>query len=55
MPECGRYVGIKIEEEDIPFEEKMKNYSEELSKLLKEEKELTGKIAEVFKELGWKI
>lgn len=51
----GRYVGVKLEEEDIPFEEAMKNYSEELSKLLKEEKELTGKIAEVFKELSWKI
>ncbi|MGC8734151.1 MAG: N-6 DNA methylase, partial [bacterium] len=36
----GRYVGIKIDEEDEPFEEKMKRYSEELSKLLKEEEEL---------------
>jgi len=51
----GRYVGIKIDEEDEPFEEKMKRYSEELSKLLKEEEELNYKIKEVFKALGWKI
>lgn len=51
----GRYVGIKIEEDDISFEEKMKSYSEELARLLKEEEELTGKIREVFKALGWEI
>ena len=51
----GRYVGIKIDEEDEPFEEKMKRYSGELSKLLKEEEELTYKIKEVFKALGWEI
>ena len=51
----GRYVGIKIDEEDEPFEEKMKIYSEELSKLLKEEEELTYKVKEVFKALGWEI
>jgi len=43
------YVGIKLEEDETPFEEKMKVYSEELSKLLKEEKELTEKVKEVFK------
>ena len=51
----GRYVGIKIEEDEFPFEEKMKNYSEELSKLLKEEEELTKKVKEVFKALKFKI
>jgi len=51
----GRYVGIKIDEEDEPFEEKMKRYSEELSKLLAEEKDLTEKVKEVFRALGWEI
>ncbi|MCM8811200.1 MAG: SAM-dependent methyltransferase, partial [Candidatus Omnitrophica bacterium] len=51
----GRYVGIKIEEDEIPFEEKMKSYSEELSKLLKEEEELTQKVKEVFKALNFEI
>ncbi|MCM8772643.1 MAG: type I restriction-modification system subunit M [Candidatus Omnitrophica bacterium] len=51
----GRYVGVKLEEEDIPFEEAMKNYSEELSKLLEEEEKLKEKIKEVFKALGWEI
>jgi len=52
----GRYVGIGgDEEEDIPFEEKMKKYSEELSKLLKEEKELTDKVKEIFKALGFQV
>lgn len=51
----GRYVGIKIDEKDEPFEEKMKKYSEELSKLLSEEKELTEKVKKVFKELGWEL
>jgi len=51
----GRYVGIKLEEDDTPFEEKMKTYSEELSKLLKEEEELTEKVKEVFKALGWEV
>jgi len=51
----GRYVGIKIDEEDEPFEEKIKRYSEEYSKLLKEEEKLNYKIKEVFKALGWEI
>ncbi|MCM8765951.1 MAG: SAM-dependent methyltransferase, partial [Candidatus Omnitrophica bacterium] len=51
----GRYVGIKLEEEEIPFEEKMKSYSEELAKLLSQEKELTEKVKEVMEGLGWKI
>ena len=33
----------------------MKNYSEELSKLLKEEEELTKKIKEVFKALKFEV
>lgn len=49
----GRYVGIKFEsEEDEPFEEKMKGYYAELTKLLEEERELNKKITEVFKALG---
>jgi len=51
----GRYVGIKLDEDETRFEEKMKVYSEELSKLLKGEEELTEKISEVFKALGWKL
>jgi len=51
----GRYVGIKMDEDDEPFEEKMKRYSEELSELLKQEAELTEKVREVFETLGWKI
>ena len=51
----GRYVGIKIDEEDESFEEKMKAYSEELSRLLTEEEELTQKIKEVFDALGWRL
>lgn len=51
----GRYVGIKLDEDDTPFEEKMKTYSEELKKLLKEEEELKEKVKEVFKALGFKV
>jgi len=51
----GRYVGIKLEEDETPFEEKMKAYSEELSKLLKEEEELTKKVKEVFEALNFKV
>ena len=51
----GRYVGIKMDEDETPFEEKMKSYSAELSKLLKEERKLTKKVKEVFKALGWEI
>jgi len=51
----GRYVGIKLDEEDIPFEEKMAEYSKEMAELLSKESELTDKIKEVFKDLGWGI
>ncbi|HOP86937.1 MAG TPA: N-6 DNA methylase, partial [Syntrophorhabdaceae bacterium] len=44
----GRYVGIKLDEEDIPFEEKMAEYSREMAKLLKKEAELTERVKEVF-------
>ncbi|MFA4647744.1 hypothetical protein P8X24_10955 [Pyrococcus kukulkanii] len=33
------------------FEEKMREYSEEMTKLLKDEEELTAKVKEVFKAL----
>ncbi|PMQ01210.1 MAG: restriction endonuclease subunit M [Dictyoglomus sp. NZ13-RE01] len=52
----GRYVGIKLNnEEDETFEEKMQAYSSELSNLIREERELTEKIKEVYKSLGWEI
>ncbi|MDL1969738.1 MAG: type I restriction-modification system subunit M [Candidatus Desulfofervidaceae bacterium] len=51
----GRYVGIKIEDDGIPFEKKMEEYSQRLRLLLKEEEELTKKVQEVFKALGWEI
>ena len=51
----GRYVGIKLEEDEIPFEEKMKEYSTQLAELLKEEEKLSKKIKEVFKALGWEV
>ncbi len=51
----GRYVGIKLEEDDEPFEEKMKTYSQELSNFLKEEEQLTKKVKDVFKGLGWNL
>jgi len=51
----GRYVGIKLDEEDISFEEKMSQYSKELSELLRKEAELNEKIREVFKSLGWEV
>jgi len=51
----GRYVGIKIVEDGIAFEEKMKDYSKELSELLNKEKELNKNIREVFKALNFKV
>jgi type I restriction enzyme M protein len=48
----GRFVGIKIEDDETPFDEKMKKCSEELSPLLKEEEELARRIKEVFSVLG---
>ena len=51
----GRYVGIKAEEDETPFDEKMRAYSEEMAELLKNEKELTSKIKEVFKALKFEV
>ncbi|MHC1597101.1 MAG: type I restriction-modification system subunit M [Methermicoccaceae archaeon] len=51
----GRYVGIKIEEDDTPLEEKMKAYSEEMKELLKQEEELSSNVKEVFKALGFEV
>ncbi|MBW9222261.1 type I restriction-modification system subunit M [Methanothermococcus sp. SCGC AD-155-C09] len=51
----GRYVGVKIEDDGIPFEKKMEEYSKELSKLLEEEKELTEKVKEVFNALEFNM
>ena len=51
----GRYVGIKIEDDGIPFEKKMEEYSQELRELLKEEEELNRRIKDVFKTLGWEV
>jgi len=51
----GRYVGLVFEEDEVHFEEKMKTYSEELSKLVPEEKELTQRIMEVLRGLNQKV
>jgi type I restriction enzyme M protein len=51
----GRYVGIKLDEEDIPFEEKMAGYSKEMGQLFEQEEELKNKIVEILKNLGWKL
>jgi len=51
----GRYVGVKLDEDETPFEEKMSQYSKEMAYLLNQEAELTDKIKEVFKSLGWKL
>jgi type I restriction enzyme M protein len=49
MPE--RYVGVKEDEDETSFEEKMRAYSEELLQLIKKDEELTKKIKEVFSAL----
>ncbi|MBP1913005.1 type I restriction-modification system subunit M [Thermococcus stetteri] len=52
----GRYVGVKLEFDDQrTFEEKMREYSEEMAKLLKQEEEVRGKVQEVFEALGFKL
>lgn len=45
----GRYVGVKTEEDAVPFDEKLKSYSEGMGKLLKDEARLAQKVKEVFK------
>jgi len=47
------YVGVKLDLDDERFDEKMRVYSKELSKLLKEEEELKAKIKEVFEALEY--
>jgi type I restriction enzyme M protein len=50
----ARYVGIKAEEDPVPFEDKMKEYTAELIPLLNREAELNQNVREVFKALGFK-
>ena len=51
----GRFVGIKAEEDETPFEDRMKAYSVELSNLLAEEEELTQRVKETLGSLGYKV
>lgn len=52
----GRYVGTEEAEDDgIPFEEKMKNLTQELSKQMKESAELDEEIRKVLGEIGYGI
>ena len=52
----GRYVGTeKIEDDGMPFEEKMKQLTEELSKQMKESNELDNEIKKVLGAIGYDI
>ena len=52
----GRYVGTEEQEDDvIPFEEKMKTLTEELSKQMKESNELDEEIKKVLGVIGYGI
>ena len=52
----GRYVGTPEEEDDgIPFEEKMKKLTSELSKQLKEEEALNVELKKVLGAIGYEI
>ena len=52
----GRYVGTeKIKDDGMPFEEKMKHLTEELSKQMKESNELDNEIKKVLGAIGWKL
>lgn len=52
----GRYVGVPDEEDDgIPFEEKMKKLTEELSEQRRKEKELDEEIRTQLSNIGFKI
>ena len=44
-----------MKEKDLNFEEKLAEYSKEMVELLNKEIELTDRIKEVFKSLGWEI
>ncbi len=47
----GRYVGVRFEEDEIPFAERIGGFSEKLSVLLKEEEVLKKKVEEVLESL----
>ncbi|WP_052312082.1 N-6 DNA methylase [Archaeoglobus sulfaticallidus] len=51
----GRYARVRLDLDDESFDEKMRVYSEELSKLLKEEEELAEKARGVFEALGYRL
>lgn len=52
----GRYVGTEeVEDDGIPFEEKMKMLTEELSKQMKESDELDEEIKKVLGVIGWRL
>lgn len=51
----GRYVGIKAEEDEFTFDEKMKAYSPELSRLINEERVITARLNEIMEELGYPV
>jgi type I restriction enzyme M protein len=52
----GRYVGTEeVEDDGIPFEEKMKTLTEELSKQMKESNELDEEIKKVLGAIGYEI
>ena len=52
----GRYVGTKeVEDDGIPFEEKMKNLTEELSNQFKQSNELDEEIKRVLGAIGYDI
>ena len=50
----GRYVGFADEDDDdrVPFDEKMKNYTNSLNKMLKERSDLDQKIMSSLKKIG---
>lgn len=52
----GRYVGIEeVEDDSIPFEEKMEKLTSELSKLFEESKSLEEKIKDSLRGIGYVI
>ena len=52
----GRYVGIQEQKnDDIPFEEKMKQLTKELSKQFEESHKLENEIKENLKQMGYEI
>ena len=52
----GRYVGVEENQcDDIPFEEKMKNITSELSKQFEESHKLEEKIKKNMKAIGFEL